>query len=88
MYSDESGGRKIDELVGEFAGRGYGDLKKDVAAAVGELIEPVQERVQRFLDDPAELDRVLARGATRAREVAGATLAAVHDRIGFLPPTT
>jgi tryptophanyl-tRNA synthetase len=81
-------GRKIDELVGEFAGRGYGDLKKDVAAAVGELIEPVQERVQRFLDDPAELDRVLARGATRAREVAGATLAAVHDRIGFLPPTT
>ncbi len=39
-----------------------------------------------YLADPAELDRVLARGATRAREVSGATLAAVHERIGFLPP--
>ncbi len=79
-------GRTIDELVGDYAGRGYGDLKKDVAAAVTDLVVPVQERVQGYLDDPAELDRILARGAARAREVAGATLAAVHDRIGFLPP--
>ncbi len=48
---------------------------------------PLRERVRTYLDDPAELDRVLARGATRAREVAGATLAAVHEKIGFLPPT-
>ena len=39
-----------------------------------------------YLDDPAELDRVLAAGAARAREVAGATLKAVYDRVGFLPP--
>ena len=43
------------------------------------------ERIARPLT--LQLDRVLARGATRAREVAGATLAAVHDKIGFLPPT-
>ncbi|HZZ48198.1 tryptophan--tRNA ligase [Pseudonocardia sp.] len=79
--------RKISELEADYAGKGYGDLKKDLADVVAEFVEPLRERVGTYLDDPAELDRVLARGATRAREVAGATLAAVHDRIGFLPPT-
>lgn len=79
--------RKITELEGEYAGRGYGDLKKDLAEVVAEFTGPLRERVQGYLNDPAELDRVLAAGAGRAREVAGATLATVHDRIGFLPPT-
>ncbi len=81
-------GRTIAELEADYAGRGYGDLKKDLAEIVADFTAPLAERVRGFLDDRAELDRVLARGATRAREVAGATLTAVHDRIGFLPPTT
>jgi tryptophanyl-tRNA synthetase len=79
--------RKVSELEAEYAGKGYGDLKKDLAAVVAEFVEPLRERVRNFLDDPAELDRILAHGATRAREVAGATLATVHEKIGFLPPT-
>ncbi|MEJ3656097.1 tryptophan--tRNA ligase [Actinomycetes bacterium KLBMP 9759] len=79
--------RKITELEGEYAGKGYGDLKKDLAEVVAEFTVPLRERVQGFMEDPAELDRVLARGAARAREIAGSTLAAVHERIGFLPPT-
>jgi tryptophanyl-tRNA synthetase len=79
--------RKIAELEGEYAGRGYGDLKKDVAEVVVAFTTPLAERVRLYLDDPAELDRILRAGATRAREVSSATLAAVHDRIGFLPPT-
>ncbi|MCY7340286.1 MAG: tryptophan--tRNA ligase [Pseudonocardia sp.] len=80
-------GTTIAALEAEYAGRGYGDLKKDLAEIVADFTAPLAERVRAYTDDPAELDRVLARGATRAREVAGATLAAVHDRIGFLPPT-
>jgi tryptophanyl-tRNA synthetase len=79
-------GRKVVEIEGEYAGRGYGDLKKDVAEVVTEFVSPLRERVRGYLDDPAELDRILARGAERARGVAASTLAAVHDRIGFLPP--
>ncbi len=79
--------RKVSELEAEYAGRGYGDLKKDLADVVVAFTTPLAERVRLYLDDPAELDRILARGATRAREVSSATLAAVHDRIGFLPPT-
>jgi tryptophanyl-tRNA synthetase len=78
----------IQDLEEQYAGRGYGDLKKDLAEVVADFVAPLRERVQEYLGDPAELDRVLARGATRAGEVAGATLAAVHERIGFLPPTS
>ncbi len=78
--------RTISELVGEYDGRGYGDLKKDLAEVVAAFTEPLAARVQAYLDDPAELDRVLAAGAARARELAGATLKDVYDRVGFLPP--
>jgi tryptophanyl-tRNA synthetase len=79
--------RKIGELEDAYAGRGYGDLKKDLAEVVVQFTAPLRERVQGYLDDPAELDRVLASGAARAREVAGATLRTAYDRIGFLPPS-
>ena len=62
--------RKISELEGEYAGRGYGDLKKDLAEVVAAFAEPLAAR-SAYLDDPAELDRVLAAGAARARELAG-----------------
>jgi tryptophanyl-tRNA synthetase len=78
--------RKVSELEADYAGKGYGDLKKDLAEVVAQFVGPLRERVRSYQDDPAELDRVLARGATRAREVAGATLTVVHEKIGFLPP--
>ena len=78
-------GTPVAELAAGFAGRGYGDLKKDVAEALVEFVGPVQARVKSYLDDPAELDKVLAAGAERARAVAGPTLAAVYDRMGLLP---
>ena len=65
-------------------GFGYGDLKKEVAEAVLETVVPFQSRVGELLDDPAELDIVLARGAERARAVSARTLAQVYDRVGFL----
>jgi tryptophanyl-tRNA synthetase len=75
----------IDTLVKGYAGRGYGDLKSETAEAVIAYVTPIQQRVTELLDDPAELTAILAKGADRAREVAGTTLARVYDRLGFLP---
>jgi tryptophanyl-tRNA synthetase len=59
--------------------RTYAELKDAVADAVVEELRPVRERARELLDDPAELDRVRARGATRAAERARARLdAALH----------
>ncbi|TCJ94484.1 tryptophan--tRNA ligase [Nocardia alba] len=74
----------IVDLEANFEGKGYGDLKAEVADALVEFVTPVQKRVQDYLSDQAELDRVLAAGAERAREIAGNTLAQVYDRVGFL----
>ena len=76
------------EAAADYAGRGYGDLKSDVAEAVIETLTPVRERVRELLEDPAELDRILAAGADRARARAEQTLRRVHERVGFLPPAT
>ncbi len=75
----------VPEWEAELAGRGYGDLKKVVAESVLDLVVPFQQRVNALLDDPAELDGLLRRGADKARSVAAPTLARVYDRVGFLP---
>jgi tryptophanyl-tRNA synthetase len=78
-------GTPIATLEGEFAGRGYGDFKKQLAEVVVETFGPVRERARALLDDPAELDRILARNADRAAEIADATLSRASERMGFLP---
>lgn len=78
--------KPIAELEADYQGKGYGHLKVDLAEVVVEFVTPIQERMRALEDDPAELDKVLARGAERAREVASETLRLVYDRVGFLPP--
>ncbi|MGP6177613.1 tryptophan--tRNA ligase [Microbacterium sp. A196] len=77
-------GRQVGAIEDEYAGRGYGDFKKDLAEIVTSEFGPVRERVLELLDDPAELDRILAANAARAEAVADATLADVYDKIGLL----
>jgi tryptophanyl-tRNA synthetase len=84
IYSALSG-RAIPELEEAYAGKGYGDLKKDLAEVVVDFVTPFRDRTQAILDDRDGLDKILARGAERAREVATSTLAEVYDRVGFLP---
>ncbi|HEX3829815.1 MAG TPA: tryptophan--tRNA ligase [Sporichthyaceae bacterium] len=77
-------GTPMDDLVASYEGKGYGDLKKDVAAAVSEFVTGFRERTATYLDDVEALDAVLARGADRARNVAARTLATAYERIGFV----
>ena len=73
-------------LEERFAGQMYGHLKVAVADAVVERLAPVRERALELLDDPTELDRILAAGAAKAREVATPVLEDVYAKVGFLPP--
>ena len=84
IYSALSG-TSIPDLESAYAGKGYGDLKKDLAEVVVTWLEPIQEATRGYLDDPDTLDDVLADGAKRARAVAANTMTAVRDRVGFLP---
>jgi tryptophanyl-tRNA synthetase len=79
------GDRSVESVVEEFAGGGYGTLKKALAALVVETVEPIRRRTLELLDDPGELDRILGVNAEKANAVAEATLATVYDRVGLLP---
>ena len=77
-------GTPIDSLEAEYAGSGYGNFKKALAETIVDQLSPVRERALELLDDPGELDRVLAGNAERANTVAEATLARAYEAVGFL----
>ncbi len=76
----------IADLVKSFEGRMYGDLKKETAAAVLSFVEPLQAKVDSYMTDPGELENLMRKSSTRAREIASKTLADVHDKLGFVRP--
>jgi tryptophanyl-tRNA synthetase len=63
----------------------YGPLKADAAAALVEFLRPLRERYAELAEDPGETAATLKRGAEKAQEVAGATLARAKEAIGLLP---
>lgn len=77
-------GRSISDLEAEFGGGGYGAFKTAVADAVVEMLRPVQERYADLVGDPGEVQRVLADGAARAREVSVPKLQKAKEAMGFL----
>ena len=79
-------GTPVPALESAYEGKGYGDFKADVAAAVVELFAPVRARYAELIADPGHLDRVLADGAARAGRVAATTMTLVRDRVGLLAP--
>jgi tryptophanyl-tRNA synthetase len=77
-------GTTVGDLEDQYAGKGYGDLKKDLAEAVVEFVTPFRERTLELLDDQAHLMSVLQRGAETAGAVAEATIKDVYQRVGFV----
>jgi tryptophanyl-tRNA synthetase len=63
----------------------YGPLKTDVADAIVAALQPLQERFAALSADPAEVDRIISRGAEKAQAMAAPTLARAMEAIGLLP---
>lgn len=74
-------GSKPQDVAGRYTQ--YGTLKADLAAAVISVVEPIQASYQKWAADPGAVEAVLSDGATRAREVADATLARAYSAIGL-----
>lgn len=79
-------GEPITALEEQYAGKMYGDLKKDLADVVVDFVTPFRERTLELLDDQDHLMQVLAQGAATAGSVAEATLRDVYQRVGFVAP--
>jgi len=77
-------GDDVQTLADKYAGKGYGDLKKDLADVVVDFVTPFRDRTLELVEDPGYLDGVLLEGSVRASEVAERTLADVYERVGLV----
>jgi tryptophanyl-tRNA synthetase len=75
-------GKTPEEIESHFAGKGYAQLKSDLAEATIEFLGPYQERMRGIGDD--ELSRTLREGADKARAIAAETMRAVRERMGIV----
>ena len=78
-------GASVEEVLGSFAGQGFGAFKPALAEVLVALIAPIRERLQQLRENGEELDRLLAAGAERARSLAGPTLAETKSALGLTP---
>jgi tryptophanyl-tRNA synthetase len=81
-------GEPPEAIESQYDGAGYGPFKESVAEAVVELLAPVQKRYHELRADTRELERLLARGAEKARQASEPTLEAMYDRMGFVRSPT
>jgi tryptophanyl-tRNA synthetase len=76
-------GKTSAEVLGEYAGQGFGVFKPKLADLAVEKLSPIGGEMRRLLADPAEIDRILAAGAARARAVAAPVMDEVRKLVGF-----
>ncbi len=71
------------EIEARFAGKGYGQLKKDVFVAIMETLRPLQERYRQITADPAYVEQVIKDGADRVRPIAERMMRQVREMTGL-----
>jgi tryptophanyl-tRNA synthetase len=80
-------GKSTEEVEADFAdARGYGDLKMRVAEVTIEALRPLQTRYHQLMADPAELHRLLARGAQQASAVSQPKVDQMKEIMGLVLP--
>lgn len=76
-------GVPVSGVLAEFCGRGFGVFKPALADLLVERLSPVTARYREALDDPGEIDRILADGAARAHAISGPVMQEVREILGF-----
>ena len=74
-----------ENVLREHGGKGFGAFKEVLAEALVAHLTPIQGRLTRLLDDPAEIDRLLRQGADKAAAIADPIVTEAERIVGFLP---
>ncbi|MEX2518572.1 MAG: tryptophan--tRNA ligase [Paracoccaceae bacterium] len=77
-------GESVDQVLGAWGGRMFGEFKPALADLAVETIAPIAGRMRGYLADPGEIDRILGDGADRANAIAEPILDATYDKVGLL----
>ncbi len=72
------------EVLGEFAGKGFGDFKPALADLAVASLSPIRQRYEALREDIAAIDAILDKGAAKARAAAKPTVAATYEAMGLM----
>jgi tryptophanyl-tRNA synthetase len=79
--------KTVEQVVAETAGWNFSQFKGRLTEVAVGVLGPINAEMSRLMADPAELDRILAKGAAKARSIAEPVIAEVYRTVGFLPGT-
>ena len=74
----------VDAVLAEHGGKGWGEFKPALADLAVARLAPIGEEMRRLMDDPAEIDALLARGAERARAITAPILRRTYEIVGMV----
>lgn len=73
-----------EQVIAEYAGAGWGRFKPALADLAVDKLAPISAEMARLMADPAEIDRLLAKGAERAEAIAKPILEQTYDIVGLV----
>ncbi|MEL7091429.1 MAG: tryptophan--tRNA ligase [Pseudomonadota bacterium] len=74
----------VDDVLTEFGGAQFGTFKPALADLAVAKMSPISAEMARLMNDPAEIDRILARGAEQAREITAPILKRTYEIVGLV----
>jgi tryptophanyl-tRNA synthetase len=77
-------GQPIASVLRDFGGQQFSAFKKVLAEVATEKVSRIGAETAKLMDDPAEIDRILANGSARARTIAAPVMDKVKDIVGFI----
>jgi tryptophanyl-tRNA synthetase len=75
-----------EQVIADHAGQQFGTFKPSLADLAVAKLAPISAEMARLTEDPAEIDRLLSRGAERARAISAPILRQTYDIVGMVPP--
>jgi tryptophanyl-tRNA synthetase len=76
----------VDQVLADVGGKNFGDFKPMLAELAVAKLSPISGEMARLMSDPAEIDRILAKGALQAREITVPILQKTYDIVGMVRP--
>jgi len=74
----------IESAEEQFRGANYGTLKTEVAETIIRVLEPVQKKYFKLLEDKTKLDEILKKGKEKAEKIANKKMCEIYNKLGIM----
>ncbi|MCA1336579.1 tryptophan--tRNA ligase [Pseudooceanicola marinus] len=77
-------GTDVDSVLRDFGGRQFSEFKPALGELAVEKLAPISTRMAQLMETPDEIDRIIGRGAEKARKIAEPVLKDTYELVGMI----